>query len=137
MSSTVHSLQESILRKTHTNGSHLSNRVNCIKELMSPEVHFLFPIWEILWNYLWEVIRCVLWPLSNFPHESPFGIIDWLKRRHWLVCFIQFHHSFSMISGNFDLLWTDSNLIVTLRLSIVKLFTGVQLLASVAKVLLH
>jgi len=137
MSTSIHSLEECILRKAHTNGSHLSNRVNCIKELMSPEVHFLFPIWEILWNYLWEVIRCVLWPLPNFPHESPFGIIDWLKRRHRFICLIQFHHSLSMISGNLQLLWADTDLVVTLWLSLFKFFTGVQLLASAAEVLLH
>jgi hypothetical protein len=42
-----------------------------------------------------------------------------------------------MISGNLQLLWADTDLVVTLWLSLFKFFTGVQLLASAAEVLLH
>ena len=42
-----------------------------------------------------------------------------------------------MVSGNLELLWAHTNLVVTLWLSLFKFFSSVQLFTSAAEVLLH
>ena len=72
-------------------------------------------------------------------HESPLGIKDRHKRRHRCVLWgkVQGLKPLRVISSLLKVLRRGPNLIVALRFDVVDLFTTVEPLTNICKVLLH
>lgn len=80
VSPTFHSLREGLLWHTHSDGSHLSDDFYSVEHFEPPTVHLTFPVSEVLGDNLWEIVSSTIGSFSDFPHEAPLCIKNWLNR---------------------------------------------------------
>jgi len=71
---TLHSAGKSVTRKTHTESGHLTSSEAGFNHHVTPFVHAGFPIREVRWDDLRNVISDFCRSLTNGPEESPLGI---------------------------------------------------------------
>jgi hypothetical protein len=138
MSTSLHSLCESIGLESHTNGSHLGCCGTSLKELRAPPVHLLLPVREsLLWDNLREIIIGALRAFTDFPHISPLHVHSGWEWRKRLVFLRQVLDFFEMVTSSLNLLRGNTDLEVVLRLSIGQMLTRVIAIGGSLEVSFH
>ena len=137
--SSLHSPREGIPVNSHAKSSHLTNCLDGFVQFIAPLIHANFPVGELGWHHLREVISRAFRSLSDFPHEAPFGVENGSQRRHGHVFLseLQLSKFFLMIASHLDEFRRRADLIVVLGLDVGDSFAGVEFVARLRKVLLH
>lgn len=134
---TLHSSTESIDLKTQTESSHLRSSNSCLKKLMSPVVHLLFPVWKSFRDDLRKIVACLFRSLTYLPHVSPFHIVCGWENWSWLIFIWKVFYFFIVISGLLNFLWGNTSLIMVFWFFLRKFLTFVVFLGSLIEVLFH
>lgn len=79
MRSKFHSFSEGVSIDAEAYGAHFGGSEAGIHHVEAPFVHFFLPFRELIRISLWNSIG--VGSLSNFPEETPFGVMcGWLDR---------------------------------------------------------
>lgn len=138
MCSTLKTGSKLVFVQSHSEGNHLSDSVDSVMELVAPLVHLLFPTFDVVsWNYLRKIVHCFLGSFSDFPVVSPFGIIDWISRRHRLVLLRKCPYLLLVLPCFLLVLWCCPHQVVVLWLDIFELLPFVIWFGYLVEVFLH